>query len=161
MDRVHARRFFSHFDRWAAISDDFDANGKVRLHPSIPQSIFKEWQKRTQSTLRLDENRNVGNSLASSSVLVGNFSSILAESIIVGTPVVQYVYNQNLQQIDGLLNTGVTWQATFSSESFMLDAVNRALNDAPENLRKFERFIALQPSPPSAGRVCDEIIQLL
>ena len=80
---------------------------------------------------------------------------------MVGTPVVQYVYDQNLQQIDGLLGTGVPWQATFSSESTMLEAVNSALNDGPENLRRFERFTELQPSPPSAARVCDEIIQLL
>ncbi|WGI22126.1 CDP-glycerol glycerophosphotransferase family protein [Amylibacter sp. IMCC11727] len=153
--------YFTHFDLWSKITDHFGAEGKVRLHPSMQRSIFEDWQQKTQSTLRLDQDRNVGNSLATSSILVGNFSSILAEALMVGTPVVQYLYDENLRQKDGVLDTGVPWEAMFSSESTMLEAVNGALNDGPENLRRFELFAELQPIPPSAGRVCDEIIQLL
>lgn len=92
---------------------------------------------------------------------MGNFSSILIEALIVGTPVVQYVYERHHRPLDGLLDAGVTWPAEFSVFGSIKQAVQGALSDHPQNQDRFDRFTQMQPSPPSAGRVCDEIIQLL
>lgn len=153
--------YAAHFDLWAQIATQFDAAGKVRLHPSIQRSVFEAWQDRTQSALELDLEPNVGNSLAHSSILVRNFSSILQEALIVGTPVVQYVYETHLRPLDGLLDAGVTWPATFLDAESVANAVNGALSDTRKNQDHFAGFARMQPIPPSTPRVGAEIIRLL
>lgn len=58
--------YHAHFDLWAKLTDHFGAIGKLRLHPSMKQDVFEGWQQKTKSTLTLDLDRNVGNSLATS-----------------------------------------------------------------------------------------------
>lgn len=154
--------YWQHFKKWSEIALRLDVEAHVRLHPSIDKSIFYRWREACGTTnLILDSCKDLADSLERTSVLIGNFSTVLTEALIVGTPVVQYQYSTELPLLDGLSEAQATWSAPFDNIAAFANVVKKAISDHEVNATMRKNFDILYPSPPATKRVCDEIRKLM
>lgn len=100
-------RIFEHFDQWEEIANRIDTLCEVRLHPTINTYVFFKWKANERKKLELDTEPNTGISLSTRKVIIGNLSTILTEALYAKTPVIQYLYEGEVDTLDAFVKMGI------------------------------------------------------
>ena len=160
-ENFEEKDFFEHFDRWSHVADALDVPCEVRLHPTADKNIFSKWKAARRRNLELDVEPYSAISLASRKVVIGNFSTILTEALYLETPVVQYLYEGEIDTIDRFVELGIVKSVGYDDVEGLVKVTNQAAAGEIDFSNELRRFRAQYPPPPAALKVVEQILSLV
>ena len=152
---------FEHFDQWEKVAESLSVPCEVRLHPTIDAEIFSKWKAQKPSNLVLDVELDVGKSLSSRKVVIGNLSTILTEALLLEAPVIVYLYKGETDTLDGFVGMGMVKSVYFDDTKSMGDLIFGTIRGEIDFSKELDCFKSQFPSPPAASLVVEQILKIV
>jgi hypothetical protein len=165
VDKLHLhyrseQEIIADLDALAAAANYLNFNLIVRPHPSQSRSTYKNWfSKRILHNLILDENYNLHHLLNATNLVISYTSTVLLESLYLGTPIVQI--NPFFSKSDMPFgDMGLSLQAKNIAGLLMI--IKEGLDQKKskgEIIREAGLIFPMQPAAPKIANLIKEILE--